>query len=195
MFMQMKFLIVGALVVLGVIGIVLSAGADQVGLSLTQKNKEVDDFGNVQIAGVVAGAVLVFAAIIIAVMYKPKGDEEEAEDGEEGSSAEESGVECPTCGSPVDADATECPECGEKFEIESPEDAERPEAEEPEAEEPAAEEPEAEEPETEEPAAKKPAAEEPGEEGSEGEEYECPTCGATLGAEDKKCPSCGEEFE
>ena len=202
--MQQKFLIVGVLVVLGVIGIVLSAGADQIGLNFTQPEASRDqaEMGWVQISGIVAGAVLVFAGIIFAVMYKPKGEDEETEEeeGDEGSSTEDSGVECPTCGSTVEADATECPECGEKFEVGPPEDAEEPESEEPDAEEPEGEEPDAEEPETEEPAVKEPAAKEPeaeesGEEGSAGDEYECPTCGATLGADDKKCPACGEEFE
>ncbi|MGQ9583702.1 MAG: hypothetical protein ACUVV6_09380, partial [Thermoplasmatota archaeon] len=29
---------------------------------------------------------------------------------------------------------------------------------------------------------------------TEDEEFECPDCGATVGAEDTKCPSCGVEF-
>jgi len=204
MFMQTKFIIIGVLVVLGVVGIVLSAGADQIGLSLTQDNKEMDEFGRVQIGGIVLGAVMVFSAIIVWVMYKPKGDDVAAGGVEEtaGGGKEDSGMECPTCGSSVAADATECPECGEQFEVQSPEEAKEPvseeESEEPEAEEPEAEEPESEEPEADEPAAKEPAAEEPGEEAGEdggAEEYECPTCGAKVGESDIKCPECGEEFE
>ena len=43
------------------------------------------------------------------------------------------------------------------------------------------------------------AEEEPMEEGveeeAEGEEYECPSCGAVVGEDDSVCPNCGEEFE
>lgn len=86
--------------------------------------------------------------------------------------------ECPSCGAIVEPDSTSCPECGEEFEAESEEQAAGP----------APETPVVPPPETTEEV-------EEGEEEADGEEYECPSCGAAVGEDDSACPNCGEEFE
>lgn len=192
-----------AIVVLGLLGAMLAASADYTGLNMTQPEKSRDEaaFGWVQVAGVIAGASMLVIGAIITLRSVKKPEEMESGDETEKDTGKEEESVCPTCGATVDVDATNCEECGEKFETETPEDA----AEEPESEEPSVDEPESEEPETgeptdeesksEKPESEGPTKEESETEGGEAEEYECPTCNATLGADDKKCPKCGEEFE
>jgi predicted RNA-binding Zn-ribbon protein involved in translation (DUF1610 family) len=186
--------LLGGLVTLGgFIGFILAATADSVGLSINAP----DYFGPVQYAFVAIGIVIAIVGVIIMVIpsrTSAKADEAISEDEEieaeeyecpscgatvsaDDTSCSECGevfereeFECPSCGAIVEADATSCPECGEEFELEDESAAP-----------PAGAAVTRSEPET---------AEE-----EEGDEYECPSCGAAVGEDDAVCPNCGEEFE
>jgi len=96
--------------------------------------------------------------------------------------AAEPEITCPECGGKVTMHDPACPHCGVKFEEEKGEEAvtEQPPIEQPEA-----------EPETE----ILPEAQ-PEEAKAAGEfALKCPTCGGTVGLEEKFCPHCGADFE
>jgi ribosomal protein L40E len=160
----------GLLLVIGIVGFILSAVADTIGLSLFGGTA---GWGIMNTLGCIAGIIIAIIGAGIASKPGVAVEEEEAKkpaEEEEELAEEEAGeVECSACGATISADATECPECGEELERITKEEEEE-----------VAEEKEEEAVEEEEEVV---------------EEYECPTCGASISAEDKVCPECGEEFE
>jgi PKD repeat protein/DNA-directed RNA polymerase subunit RPC12/RpoP len=171
----------------------------------TEEEEDNGLFGLGKVGGIdVFLILLLFIIIIIIVIFagiakrKSKAleeeelEEEEYEEVEEEEELEEEEVyECPECGSEIGEDQPECDECGATLEWEEEELEEEMDAEE------AIEEPgadlEAEAVEEEEPGALEGMEEEDAK--GRAEEFECPTCGATVTDDDAVCPTCGEEFE
>jgi DNA-directed RNA polymerase subunit RPC12/RpoP len=90
-----------------------------------------------------------------------------AEAGVGAVSASEETYECPDCGAELGADDTVCSSCGAEFEDDEEDEYEDSEE----------------------------GTEEESKEKDEDEGFECPDCGADLGADDTVCSSCGAEFE
>jgi hypothetical protein len=154
-------------------------------------------------------AILIVIIIIILLLglamrrkKKEEPAEEETQEGEETEEDEEETDEieaesfnCPECSEAIREDMTECDSCGATLEWgeeeipdseldeEDLDDEELPEDSEPEAEAEPDEDVDEE------------AEGEESEEKADAGEFECPDCGATLGADITSCPDCGADFE
>jgi DNA-directed RNA polymerase subunit RPC12/RpoP len=140
--------------------------------------------------------VIIIVIVIAGALRGKKEQEEELIEEDEGEMEqvqvaeefeEEAEVyDCPECGAPITEDQLECDECGATLEWdeEEMEDEVEDESEEEYDDEYDDEIEYADEEEDE--AAISAAA---------NDEYECPTCGASVGDDDVVCPTCGEEFE
>ncbi len=179
------------------------------------EKKEKEDtsmFGLGRVAGIDLFAIILIVIIIILIIIifgviirksgKAEEEEEEEEDVEEIIAEKEEGLdevdeeveraekeeeiyECPECGSQVREDQPLCDTCGATLEWEDePEGAETSRSRQGKSGRGMPSQ-----------AAKEPIEEEFEAETEIVEEFECPTCGATVSEEDNLCPTCGEEFE
>ena len=172
-------------------------------LSKPKEEEEQDNgmLGLGRVAGIDLAMILILIIIIIiiiviaGVLRGKKEKEEEVIDEEVGEVGEieqvqvteeieeEEVYDCPECGAPITEDQLECEECGatlewDEEEVEDDEYAD-----------------DTDEAYEEEQYDEEYADEEEATTTEPDDEFECPTCGASVGEDDTVCPTCGEEFE